>query len=321
MIIYYSVYRLELLPEERILLPPYKGSTLRGAFGTVFKRIVCALKNKNCEECMLSGRCVYAYVFESKPQERIHIFGRVNTIPRPFVIEPPEGEKTEFSPGERIDFALLLVGRASEYLPYFVYTFEELGNWGIGKGRGRYKLLQVKVPEGRKVYNSKTRTITPTVPSQIDLGGAVQYCIDGINSATSSQRVTLRFKTPTRIKFNRRLVIDPQFHILIRQLLRRLFLLWHFHCRGSDSAEELKDHHKEVIQYSYKVKLLSSSLRWYDWERYSHRQKTKIRLGGFIGEVTYEGPVAPFLPLLRAGEVLHIGKSTTFGLGKYEILD
>jgi CRISPR-associated endoribonuclease Cas6 len=321
MIINYNVYRLELLPEERILLPPYKGSTFRGAFGTVFKRIVCALKQRDCEECLLSGKCVYAYVFESRPEKRVHIFGRVNTIPRPFVIEPPEDEKTEFYSGERIEFALLLVGRAADYLPYFIYTFEEMGNRGIGRGRGRYRLLEVKDPQDREVYTSETRRITSVKPLQIKLGHAIRHCIEGINSVSSSQSITLRFKTPTRIKFNRRLVIDLQFHILMRQLLRRLFLLWHFHCRGSSPTEELKDSHKRIIQYSQNVRLLRSSLRWYDWERYSHKQKTRIRLGGFVGEVTYEGPIAPFLPLLRAGEVLHIGKNTTFGLGKYEILD
>jgi hypothetical protein len=38
---------------------------------------------------------------------------------------------------------------------------------------------------------------------------------------------------------------------------------------------------------------------------------------GFIGEVIYEGNLTPFYPYLKAGEILHIGKGTAFGLGKY----
>jgi hypothetical protein len=72
------------------------------------------------------------------------------------------------------------------------------------------------------------------------------------------------------------------------------------------------------------VEVVRSELRWLDWERYSHRQRTKMRLGGLMGEVEYgfadAMSMAEFLPLLILGELLHIGTSTTFGLGKYEIV-
>ncbi|HDZ02552.1 MAG TPA: CRISPR system precrRNA processing endoribonuclease RAMP protein Cas6 [Nitrospirae bacterium] len=60
------------------------------------------------------------------------------------------------------------------------------------------------------------------------------------------------------------------------------------------------------------------NLKWYDWERYSARQETKMKMGGFVGEITFEGDIEPFMPILKAGEVLHVGKGTGFGLGKYK---
>ena len=45
-----------------------------------------------------------------------------------------------------------------------------------------------------------------------------------------------------------------------------------------------------------------------------------MKLGGFVGQVTYAGDLEPFLPLLRLGTLVHIGKGTTFGLGKYEVV-
>ena len=40
-------------------------------------------------------------------------------------------------------------------------------------------------------------------------------------------------------------------------------------------------------------------------------------MGGMIGAVTYTGDVTEFLPLIRFCEKVHIGKQTTFGLGKF----
>jgi len=61
-------------------------------------------------------------------------------------------------------------------------------------------------------------------------------------------------------------------------------------------------------------------LRWYEWERYSGRQETRIKMGGFVGDITFEGFIEPFMPLIKTGELLHVGKGTAFGLGKYRIV-
>ncbi len=61
------------------------------------------------------------------------------------------------------------------------------------------------------------------------------------------------------------------------------------------------------------VKVSAGSLRWHEWERYSARQNTRMKMGGFVGEITFEGDIEPFMDLIMAGEVLHVGKGTGFG--------
>jgi len=45
-----------------------------------------------------------------------------------------------------------------------------------------------------------------------------------------------------------------------------------------------------------------------------------LRWEALWGEITFEGNIEPFMPLIKAGEVLHIGKGTGFGLGRYRIV-
>jgi hypothetical protein len=46
-----------------------------------------------------------------------------------------------------------------------------------------------------------------------------------------------------------------------------------------------------------------------------------MKLGGFVGEVEYRGELREFVPLLKLGEQIHLGKGTGFGLGKYVLVD
>ena len=126
----------------------------------------------------------------------------------------------------------------------------------------------------------------------------------------------LLFLTPARLKFSGELTSDLEFHILFRSLLRRISLLSYFHC-----GEELNVDFRGLIKESETIRTIKSNLRWYDWERYSARQDTRMKLGGLIGRVAFSGDLVPFWPYLSLGEFVHVGKGSSFGLGKYEILN
>ncbi len=110
--------------------------TLRGGFGHAFRRIICALKDKECTDCLLRQQCVYAYVFETPIPADAQIMRKYTAAPHPFILEPSTNSRKSYRKGEDLSFGLTLIGRAADYLPYFIYAFEELGRIGIGKGRG-----------------------------------------------------------------------------------------------------------------------------------------------------------------------------------------
>jgi CRISPR-associated endoribonuclease Cas6 len=227
-------------------------------------------------------------------------------IPHPFVIEPPEWRQQYFPEGQTLSFNLILIGSAIDYIPYFIYTFEQLGGIGIGKGRGKYILSEVKI-DGITVYKKgilkKSISKIMEIPSKFE-------------TTDSVENLTLKIITPLRIRYQRKFVTELDFHILVRNLIRRISLLGYFHC-----GEQLPDFTvQEVIRHAETINTVNSNLRWHDWERYSSRQEIKMKLGGVVGEIVYRGNIAPFIPYLKAGEILHVGKNTSFGLGKYEII-
>jgi CRISPR-associated endoribonuclease Cas6 len=292
---------------EPLILPTYKGSTLRGGFGAAFRRVVCIMTDKECRDCLLKHKCAYSYIFETPPPSGTLIMRKYEAAPHPFVIEPPFERKRVYKPGEVLLFGLVLIGKAIDYLPYFIYTFDELGKTGIGKGRGRFELRSVE-SGGRTIYDSTSKTLEEVTKVELPLE---RKSTRGRKKAS----LTISFLTPTRIVYHGRLALDLEFHMLVRNLLRRISLIYYFHGNGRLAEFDFKG----LIEKAKKVKVVQRGLSWYDWERYSGRQERKIDMGGFVGEITVEGDLRPFAAPLGAGEMLHVGKGTTFGLGRYEI--
>ncbi|MCC6347259.1 MAG: CRISPR system precrRNA processing endoribonuclease RAMP protein Cas6 [Nitrospirales bacterium] len=306
-------------PEEPLVLPAYKGSALRGAFGHAFRKIICALRKEKCLDCLLREKCIYSYVFETPPPSGTKIMRKYTSAPHPFVLEPPLERKREYAPGDAVSFGLLLIGKAIDYLPYFIYAFDEMGKTGLGAGKGKFTLGSV-VRQGmpgssgdETVYSADTKTFVSTQNRDICLSLTMDKAVGDLSSPL--RRLSLEFLTPARISYDGHLTDSLEFHVLIRNLLRRIALLCYFHCEGDPSGWDFK----KIIESAEKVRIIKSDLRWHDWERYSARQDTRMKMGGVIGKITYEGEIGPFMPLIRAGEIAHVGKGTSFGLGKYGI--
>jgi len=321
-----AYFQFHLKAIDCLNLPEYKGSTFRGGFGHAFKKVVCALRNKECPDCLLKEKCIYSYIFETPPPADSRMMRKYPSAPHPFVLCPPLEDDRIYEPGEELQFQLTLIGKAIDYLPYFIYTFEELGKMGIGKGRGKFALQEVRaIPmtenfrgknerhdrkgaKGEKIYSADDKILH-------NIGGEFFEFSNADPLPLALSALLLVFLTPTRLRFEGELTSDLKFHILFRNLLRRISLLSYFHC-----GRELDVDFRSLIKESEKIQTSKSQLRWYDWERYSARQDTKMKLGGFIGEITFLGDFAPFWQYLVLGEFIHVGKGSSFGLGKYEIL-
>jgi hypothetical protein len=313
----YGQFTVTMAPEAPLDVPPYAGGMFRGAFGIALQRVVCVTRTHDCPPCLLKDRCIFPYVFDTAPPAATTVMRKYTSAPHPFVLEPPRGGTT-VTQGEPIRVGLTLFGRALQYVPHFVFAFERLGMTGLGRNRIRCRLSQVESTlDGVTwaLYSAEDRALRGSEPFHasmvLSLGAP-----SPAEASASTERVTLEFVTPARMVYQERLARTPEFHIVVRNLLRRVAHLSYFHCGGDPSVVAFR----EWIAGAAKVRLVSRDLRWYDWERFSGRQRTRMTLGGLVGRATFEGSLGRFLPLLRLGEITHVGKGTSFGLGQYRLL-
>jgi hypothetical protein len=237
-------------------------------------------------------------------------------------------------------FGLVLMGRAIEYLPYVIFAVSEMARRGLGADRASFELLEVValdlIEGARTIYCGESRRMTTSADGGCKLsdliGSRLAQLAAEVNGQGELGRTSLKpgrapaeevagsvlrlhFVTPTRIRVEGDLQAGLSFELLVRNLLRRVSLLAAVH-----GCAPLRLDFRGLIERARQVETVKSRLSWWDWERYSNRQQTKMKLGGFVGEIEYAGDaIVEYLPLLVAGETLHVGGSTAFGLGKYEV--
>ncbi|MEW6623323.1 MAG: CRISPR system precrRNA processing endoribonuclease RAMP protein Cas6 [Bacillota bacterium] len=296
-------------------MPDYKGATFRGGFGRIFRQIACSLRQRSCKDCLLMDNCSYAYIFETAPPKNSQALSKYESIPRPFVLDPPLETKNYYAPGEMLAIDFILIGNAIKYLPYFIIVFREMGVHGLGRGRRPFALTDVSaigLDDAVSIYNPNTNVVR-----SIDLSYSgsqlIERAIPSLN-LSQTKELKIEFLTPVSLKDEGQIAFIPEFHILFRQAMRRISALSYFH-----HEDPLEVDYAGLAEGSKQVELVENRTVWKDWERYSQRQRQRVNMGGLIGSATYRGDLEVFLPWLVLGQQVHVGKNAVFGLGKYRI--
>ena len=296
-----GILQVEFEVLERLYLPDYKGSTLRGALASSLRQIMCATRQRSCQRCLLSAQFIYRNIFETTRDNQ--------AVARPYVIEPPLTDKNVYEPGEKLPFNLLLIGPALDYVPYLIVTLQAMG-----------KTASAAVGQDVSAASCHAQSVSPADAAY--LYRRRKYCSSGQRTGDKTQdllvdefspsQLELQFITPVRLTQGGRLQDEISCELLVRAILRRL------HDLVPEASSE--QNHTDLLAAAQEIEVTKQELQWYDWERYSSRQKSRMKLGGLLGTATLAGNLTPFMPLLRWGELLHVGKNTVFGLGQNRIL-
>ncbi len=312
---YFKNYKITCIAKGTITLPFYKGSAFRGFFGLNLKRVSCFKELKDdCKTCEFKNICVYSYIFESTTSEELPIIGKVKDIPRPLVIEPPLSPKRFYEAGEEFSFNIILIGtKANSYLlQFFLKTLCKMGMSGIGKDKHKFIVKSIDTNfDSFNIYN-----VDDSFIDYRDMESDLIY--ENFKWDTPISSIKLNFLTPIRIKHNGKLWNDPElsFRILYKQIAKRLSILSYLYNEWSPQFP-----YRELLSLAGSVKIKTTNLDWSDEiKRFSTKRKEEMIFGGLIGNIEYKGNLQLFMPFLNIGKHIHIGEKTTFGLGKYEIV-
>ncbi len=300
----FAVFDLTFVTRAPLLLPEFRGNVFRGALGKSLRRLSCTLDRPDCSGCLLQERCLYTRLFDS-PNRLSDSLVSTERVPHPFVIHLPDQDRFQFPAQTPFVVRLTLVGRAIDDLPYFILAFEEIGRTGIGPERVPLMLREVR-NGADPIYETEARRIVAPVK--------VTAARDIPPEVFPPAEVTVHFTTPLRLQVEGKFQKQIRFDWLASHLLRRLTLLASHHC-GAPARHDVR----ELLVAAKEVVTAAENLHWVHLQRYSFRQEREVAMGGVAGQITYRGDLAPFMPLLRLGEHLHVGKNTAFGLGHIRV--
>jgi hypothetical protein len=332
-----GVYRITLVALEPVELSTFSAATLRGAFGWSFKRMVCYQPQvKTCDGCLLRGQCPYPRVFEPMPPVGT-IYAEQERAVAPYVLRRPVGEANQgqrlFQTGEAIVFEVVLLGWANGLLPYFAVALQQLEASGVGRGRGRVAVAAIDLLPPPRPVGSRPQlgggTEPPPQPGE-GRGGVIRLfhaqnpealqshggwpAGQWVSDQPAPGQVTVHFQSPTRLQSEGRVQGEPDFHVLYRALLRRTSALCTVH---TDQMWETD--FAGLAEAARGVRTVAASMKLERRQRHSDRQG-EMEFWGAEGIMVYGGDLTPFWPLLQLGQVIHVGKNCTFGLGQYQVV-
>jgi hypothetical protein len=314
-----SCLTLSLRAHSQTLLPPYAGSTLRGGVGWALREVSPDVY-----------RALYA---PTAPHG--HRMANQEHAPQPLVLIPPlpPVSYAEIPPhawrvqrGERFHCGIGLIGTHQDciaYLPFIIRAFEVLGeNRGLGKGRhrglGQFSIDEVQEGQyrngwGQRLYSARLGSYYKD-PRGISFTEIRQLA----QQWEPIEEVGLQFLTPTKLIFQGKPLAPSQltFSLLMRNLLRRSSLLGELY--GGTHTEPA--YFQMLLKQAAEVQVMYNHLAWHAWQRYSSTQNTTVDMSGMVGEIAFRGKLDLFLSFLLWGELIHLGKGVTTGMGKYTLV-
>ena len=286
-------------------LPVEKVSALRGGMGEMLLRANC-VRDRECGKCDFESECIVRRTMYSRYEITPRFVTTNDSVG--YILECENYEK-EFYEGSLLEFNLILFGRTIVYFNLYMQAFFALGNEGIGKNHSRFRIVSVTNTERQSlflegmIYMEQYRVQT--------IRDYVRYRIRQIRGNGCKNRLV--FQTPLTLKYQGEFLEEFHMEAIWNAVRRRIYML------------ECYEGNADIIYNVEYDETMLPDIVMQEHERitvrrYSSTQDRKMSLTGIKGYAALNMISEDVLPVLLAGELIHIGKNTSFGFGRYRII-
>lgn len=308
----FAVLRVSLRALEQVRLPAFPGSKLEGAFGRTLYALGCTQQHReSCTGCSLQHICPYGLAYAPRVPEALMV-SSLATPPRPVIFRVSYDRERVLAPDELLCFGFVVVGHALQQLPYLLAALREVGQQGMGHTRGRLELEEVT---SIHPYSQESRVLMQGDKLDVNLSPLMLNAKDFPESITTPTRIRLAMRSPINIQVRKRMAERLQFPVLIRALQRRISNLEQVH----GGQQSLGKNFSELPKLAQRIENTVHDLQFVSQARKGPTKHQKTHMQGLVGELEFQGDLEPFMPLLRFGEQLGVGKWAHFGGGLYNI--
>lgn len=279
-------------------LPANKVSALRGGMGEMLLRQNC-ISDRDCENCGFESECLVRRTIYSKYEIQPPFATGKDSIG--YVLEC-ENYDTEFPEGSELSFYLILFGKTIVYLNIFLMAFYALGQSGLGKERSHFTVDRIinewkqPVLSDMNVYkeNYRVSLLSDYVAWRLhDLKGLSEY--------------NIIFESATSIKSEGKLLGSFSPEPVIKGLWRRVYML---DCFEGIETQKIEIEADDIPQ------MLTQRSKAVGARRYSSTADKKMELEGIKGNMVLQDVSETVLMLIVSGEIMHVGKYSSFGFGR-----
>ena len=300
---------------EDTMLPKQKVSAIRGGIGEMLLRANC-VRRRECENCDFADECIVQRIMYSKYEKKPSFVTTGESVG--YVLEC-DNYKEEFYQRDQLRFQLILFGKNIVYFNQYLQAINMLGASGLGKHQAHFIIVAVKnqywqdilVNNSINMGNYQVSTVGEYIDYRVRQLQKKPLQETQMQNENSHYSGMLAFHTPFTVKYQGEFIHDLQMEPIIASIRRRLYML---DCFEGIEAEIFWD---EAPERAVTVRQES---RLEGVNRYSNRRDSAMTLRGIKGKVWFEGADLDTMKLLFAGELLHIGKNSSFGFGEYQVM-
>ena len=286
---------------EDTVMPRYKASAIRGGMGEMLLRANC-IRDRICDSCDFESECIVRRTMYSKMEIQPEFMSSGDSVG--YVTEC-EDYREEFREGDELKFNLIIFGKTIVYFSQYLNALYSLGMNGIGKEHSRFRIVSVRNTMNRDLLNGNDINMSEYRVRTIS--DYIAYRRRQAEKEPLSGKI--RFRTPLTVKYRGEEIKEFDIEPIYEAAKRRIYMLDCFEGIESDVMAQKAELPEVIDEEHHRVSV----------RRYSNHQESAMMLHGIQGSMTLENIPDEMLDVLLAGELMHIGKNTSFGFGRYRI--